>query len=105
MSDLIEQIESYGFECEAGPLTMCVDWTNLKAELEAKDKRISGLIEELLNLEAVAKDRYCVMQGEMAALEDENERLHKDVNGLMTLLAREKADNERLRAVYKENDA
>ena len=34
MGDLIERIESCGFECEAGPLTMSRDWQNLKAELK-----------------------------------------------------------------------
>ena len=39
MSDLIERIESCGFECEAGPLTMSRDWHTLRArvaELEAE---------------------------------------------------------------------
>jgi hypothetical protein len=30
---LIQKIESYPFESEGGPLTMCVDWINLKAAI------------------------------------------------------------------------
>ena len=31
---LIENIEGYGFECEAGPLSKCVDWENLKTTVD-----------------------------------------------------------------------
>ena len=30
MQKLMEEIEKYGFECEAGPLTMCQQWIDLK---------------------------------------------------------------------------
>lgn len=29
---LIQTLEAYNFECEAGPLSMCVHWTQLKEE-------------------------------------------------------------------------
>ena len=29
--ELAEKIEEYGFECEAGPLSKCVDWETFKA--------------------------------------------------------------------------
>ena len=35
LQELISKIESYNFECEAGPLSMCVDWMKLKAMLAA----------------------------------------------------------------------
>lgn len=31
-SDLVDRIESYGFECEAGPLSDCVEWRALVAQ-------------------------------------------------------------------------
>jgi len=30
----ITKIEDYGFECEAGPLSMCADWLDLKASVD-----------------------------------------------------------------------
>ena len=32
---LIDAVERYGFECEAGPLTNCVDWQKLRAAIAA----------------------------------------------------------------------
>lgn len=32
---LVAKLEGYAFECEAGPLTNCADWTDLKKLLEA----------------------------------------------------------------------
>lgn len=31
--DLLDRLEAYGFECEAGPLENCVDWQELKRRL------------------------------------------------------------------------
>lgn len=33
---LLDKLESYGFECEAGPLTMCADWQKLRAALTSR---------------------------------------------------------------------
>ena len=33
MEALLSKIESYGFECEAGPLALCVDWQKLKVHV------------------------------------------------------------------------
>ena len=33
MEDLLNKIESYGFQCEAGPLTLCQDWMKLRVHL------------------------------------------------------------------------
>jgi len=45
MIDLLAKIESYGFECIAGPLANCQDWINLKGQLIAKKRIVSvGLI-------------------------------------------------------------
>lgn len=41
METLLNKIESYGFECEAGPLKNCTDWTQLREVL-----RINGLTAE-----------------------------------------------------------
>lgn len=35
---LIEKIETYGFECEGGPLTNCVQWIQLKEIVNVKNK-------------------------------------------------------------------
>lgn len=32
---LLDRIEAYGFECEAGPLKNCVEWIELKKRLGA----------------------------------------------------------------------
>jgi len=34
LQQLVEKIESCAFECEAGPLIMCIDWLKLKAKIE-----------------------------------------------------------------------
>jgi len=46
MNQLIAKIESYGFECEAGPLSNCVDWQQLQATIEQQDAKIAKLITE-----------------------------------------------------------
>ncbi len=33
MEALLNKIESYGFECQAGPLHLCQDWMNLRAQI------------------------------------------------------------------------
>jgi hypothetical protein len=35
----VAKLESYGFECEAGPLQNCTHWIDLKKLLEARDER------------------------------------------------------------------
>lgn len=35
MKDTLARIESYGFKCEAGPLTSCVDWARLRKVLDS----------------------------------------------------------------------
>ena len=34
MKTLLDKIESYGFECEGGPLRNCVDWHQLQSQIE-----------------------------------------------------------------------
>lgn len=47
MKDLIEKIEKYGFQCEAGPLSTCRDWIALKdaitIERDALAARVAGV--------------------------------------------------------------
>jgi hypothetical protein len=33
ISNLLEKIESYKFECEGGPLNNCIDWIELKTKI------------------------------------------------------------------------
>jgi hypothetical protein len=42
---ILNRIEEYGFECEAGPLKNCVDWQKLRALLETK-RYPDGMTEE-----------------------------------------------------------
>lgn len=43
MEDLIQKLETYDFQCEAGPLEKCQDWINLK-ELMSKTKEVYAVI-------------------------------------------------------------
>jgi hypothetical protein len=43
MEDLIQKLETYDFQCEAGPLEKCQDWINLK-ELLLKTKEVYAVI-------------------------------------------------------------
>ena len=36
---LFERVESYGFECEAGPLKNCVEWIELKRRVAEADRQ------------------------------------------------------------------
>jgi hypothetical protein len=38
MQKLMEEIEKYGFECEAGPLDNCIQWQKLKELAATQDK-------------------------------------------------------------------
>ena len=33
LQQLIDKLETYNFECEAGPLFLCVDWMKLKSQV------------------------------------------------------------------------
>ncbi|KAF0218828.1 MAG: hypothetical protein FD174_2611 [Geobacteraceae bacterium] len=35
--ELLKKLESYGFECEAGLLTNCIQWKKLKEEILVKE--------------------------------------------------------------------
>jgi hypothetical protein len=43
MKKLMEEIDTYGFECEAGPLFLCVPWMKLKAKILAMQDEPHGL--------------------------------------------------------------
>ena len=60
---------------------------------DAKDRRIAELEKSILSLQSLRTTND--------VLRDRIEELDKDVNGLMTLLAKEKAENERLRAALQ----
>lgn len=49
MKTLIENIEKYGFECQAGSLENCKDWKKLK-------KITSEIMEDLKKLEKTAQE-------------------------------------------------
>jgi hypothetical protein len=48
MKELIDAVEKYGFECEAGPLNLCNDWLKLKEHLKST---------ELLSKQVANKER------------------------------------------------
>ena len=43
MKKLMEEIDTYGFECEAGPLFLCVPWMKLKAKILVMQDEPHGL--------------------------------------------------------------
>ena len=90
MIDLIEQVESCQFECEAGPLTMSLDWIAVKDEIER-------LTAELIYRNEVIDQRNVMLthhQSE-ATCNYCNEYHGREVCAAL------QADNERLRAVLK----
>jgi len=52
MNQLIAKIESYGFECEAGPLSNCVDWQQLQATIEQQAAKIATMRELAIEFES-----------------------------------------------------
>lgn len=62
MLELVKKLETYGFECEAGPMSMCTHWTKLVEAIEeiswAPEPRvINYVLEELKDTaEAAAKN-------------------------------------------------
>ena len=51
MKNLADKIEGYGFDCEAGPLAMCVDWRAYReraSALSAEVERMRAAVNKFL---------------------------------------------------------
>ena len=56
LQEIIARLETYGFECQAGPLENCVDWHTLTA-------RCAKLEEALKTIAGYAGDNGCCPYG------------------------------------------
>ena len=75
-SYLIERIESCGFECEAGPLTMSRDWQYLKDELKQANaalRKLSIAAEDPANVRIMRQMVRRITTEELAELETDDE--------------------------------
>ncbi len=91
---LIKKIESYNFECEAGSLVMCVDWSALKEQFRAAKaggENEKARSRSLVNAAIVANDERdaAVAKTELAQLDLEAARaaittLHADLDAAVT---------------------
>jgi hypothetical protein len=91
---LIRKIEEYKFTCEAGPLSMCVDWNELKAavDLWVVVNRWAGTESVPMNTSGKGGWRFTVHtnEAEAQATADSINREHfngQPVCGAETLLA------------------
>lgn len=82
MKKLLNKIESYGFECEAGSLINCVDWASLKTIcLGASNKKEVarfdrlGYLPEQSRIDVVAASDYDELEQRVAERDAENNTL------------------------------